>query len=53
MDKIQWPARRMMIHGVHFHVGEPSGDHAIAVTNALTTLLPHFVALFLDLPYFL
>ena len=51
VDKIQWPARRMMIHGVHFHVGVPSGDHAVAVTNALTTLLPHFVALSASSPY--
>ena len=51
VDKIQWPARRMMIHGVHFHVGVPSGDHAIAVTNALTNLLPHFVALSASSPY--
>jgi carboxylate-amine ligase len=51
VDKIQWPARRMMIHGVHFHVGVPSGDHAIAVTNALTSLLPHFVALSASSPY--
>ena len=49
--KIAWPARRMMIHGVHFHVGVPSGDHAIAVTNALTGLLPHFVALSASSPY--
>lgn len=51
VERIQWPARRMMIHGVHFHVGVPSGDHAIAVTNALTALLPHFVALSASSPY--
>jgi carboxylate-amine ligase len=49
--KIAWPARRMMIHGVHFHVGVPNGDHAIAVTNALTGLLPHFVAMSASSPY--
>jgi carboxylate-amine ligase len=51
VEKIAWPARRMMIHGVHFHVGVPSGDHAVAVTNALTGLLPHFVALSASSPY--
>ena len=51
VEKIQWPARRMMIHGVHFHVGVPTGDHAIAATNALTSLLPHFVALSASSPY--
>lgn len=49
--RIQWPARRLMIHGVHFHVGVPSGDHAIAVTNALTALLPHLVALSASSPF--
>jgi carboxylate-amine ligase len=51
VDRIQWPARRLMIHGVHFHVGVPSGDHAIAVTNALTGLLPHMVALSASSPF--
>ncbi len=51
VEKIAWPARRMMIHGVHFHVGVPSGDVAIAVTNAMTNLLPHFVALSASSPY--
>jgi carboxylate-amine ligase len=51
VERIAWPARRMMIHGVHFHVGVPSGDHAIAVTNALTGLLPHLVALSASSPY--
>lgn len=51
VQKIAWPARRMMIHGVHFHVGVPSGDVAVAVTNALTNLLPHFVALSASSPY--
>ncbi len=51
VERIAWPARRMMIHGVHFHVGVPSGDHAVAVTNALTGLLPHFVALSASSPY--
>jgi carboxylate-amine ligase len=51
VDRIQWPARRLMIHGVHFHVGVPSGDHAIQVTNALTGLLPHLVALSASSPF--
>lgn len=51
VERIAWPARRLMIHGVHFHVGVPSGDHAIAVTNGLTALLPHFVALSASSPY--
>lgn len=53
VDRIQWPVRRMMAHGVHFHVGVPSGDHAVAVTNALTGLLPHLLALSASSPYWL
>ena len=33
IDKIQWPARRLAIHGIHFHVGVRSGEKAIAITN--------------------
>lgn len=51
VERIQWPARRLMIHGVHFHVGVPSGDCAIAMTNALTGLLPHLVALSASSPF--
>lgn len=51
VEQIQWPARRMMAHGVHFHVGVPSGEHAVAMVNGLTGLLPHMVALSASSPY--
>ena len=51
VERIRWPVRRMMAHGVHYHVGVGSGDQAIAVTNAMTGLLPHFVALSASSPY--
>lgn len=51
VDAIQWPARRLMTHGVHFHVGVPSGEHAVAATNALVEHLPLFVALSASSPY--
>ncbi len=53
VERIRWPVRRMMAHGAHFHVGVPSGDHAIAIVNALTGLLPHFVALSAASPFWL
>lgn len=53
VERIQWPARRLMITGVHFHVGVPSGDAAIAVVNGLTMFLPHLVALSASSPYWL
>jgi carboxylate-amine ligase len=51
VNRIQWPARRLMTHGVHFHVGVRSAEKAIAFTNALTHYLPHFVALSASSPY--
>lgn len=53
VERIRWPMRRMMANGVHFHVGVPTGNHAIAVTNALTGLVPHLVALSASSPYWL
>jgi carboxylate-amine ligase len=51
IEAIQWPARRLMSHGVHFHVGVRSGEHAVAVTNALVHYLPLFVGLSASSPY--
>ncbi len=53
VERIQWPVRPLMIHGVHFHVGVPSGDVAVGLTNALTGLLPHFLALSASSPFWL
>lgn len=51
VDRFQWPVRRLTIYGVHYHVGVPTGDHALAVVNALTGLLPHLVALSASSPF--
>lgn len=53
VDKIQWPAHRLMIHGVHVHVGVSSGPRAIAIGNALMEYLPLFVAVSASSPYWL
>jgi glutamate---cysteine ligase / carboxylate-amine ligase len=45
VERIQWPARRLMIYGLHVHVGIGSGEKAIAVSNALTSYIPHLLAL--------
>jgi glutamate---cysteine ligase / carboxylate-amine ligase len=37
---IQWPARRSMCHGIHYHVGVSSGDAAVAIANSLAVSLP-------------
>ena len=51
VEAIQWPARRLMTHGVHFHVGVRSGEKAVAINNAIVTHLPVFVALSASSPY--
>lgn len=51
VDRIQWPARRLLIYGLHVHVGLTSGEKAIAVSNALTTYLPHLLALSASSPF--
>ncbi len=51
LDRMQWPARRLMIFGVHVHVGVSSGEKAIAISNSLTTFLPHMLALSASSPF--
>ena len=51
VETMAWPARRLLICGVHVHVGVKSGEHAVAVMNALTVFLPHFLALSASSPY--
>ncbi|MDX1438914.1 MAG: glutamate--cysteine ligase [Rubricoccaceae bacterium] len=51
VDKIQWPARRLLIYGLHVHVGISSGEKAITILNSLTTYLPHLLALSSSSPF--
>ena len=51
VDRIQWPARRLLIYGLHVHVGVSSGEKAIAIGNALTTYIPHLLALSASSPF--
>ena len=52
VEQCQWPARRLMIFGLHVHVGIESGEKAIALFNSLTTYLPHLLSLSASSPYF-
>ena len=52
MDRCQWPARRLMIFGLHVHVGVQSGEKAVAVFNSLSGYLPHLLALSASSPFF-
>jgi carboxylate-amine ligase len=51
IEDMQWLARRMQIFGVHVHVGVRSADKAIAIVNALSAYIPHFLALSASSPY--
>ena len=52
VERCQWPARRLMIFGLHVHVGVENGEKVVAVFNALTTYLPHLLALSASSPFF-
>ena len=51
IEDMQWLARRLQIFGVHVHVGVRSPDKAIAMVNALSAYIPHFLALSASSPY--
>ena len=52
IDAMQWPARRLLICGLHVHVGVRDGARAIAIINELRRQLPLFLALSSSSPYF-
>ena len=52
VDEMQWTARRLAIFGIHTHVGVRSAEKAIAIGNALTAYIPHFLALSASSPWF-
>ena len=51
IENCQWTARRLLIFGVHTHVGVGSGEEAIAIGNSLGTYIPHFLALSSSSPF--
>lgn len=51
IENCQWTARRLLIFGVHTHVGLGSGEEAMAVSNSLGTYIPHFLALSASSPF--
>jgi carboxylate-amine ligase len=53
VGEMQWLARRLQIFGIHVHVGVRSAEKVIAIANALTTYIPHFLALSASSPYWL
>ena len=53
VEQMQWTARRLQIFGIHVHVGVRSPAKAIAIANALTSYIPHFLALSASSPYWM
>lgn len=51
IQEMQWLAQRLQIFGVHVHVGVSGPEPAVAIANALTGYLPHFLALSSSSPY--
>ena len=52
LDRMQWPLRRLLITGIHVHVGVESGEIAIAVVNGMKRYIPYLIALSANSPYF-
>jgi carboxylate-amine ligase len=52
VEAMQWPARRLLICGMHVHVGVKDGERAITIINELRRTLPVFLALSASSPYF-
>jgi carboxylate-amine ligase len=53
VEEMQWMARRLQIFGIHVHIGIRSADKAIAIANALSAYIPHFLALSASSPYWM
>lgn len=53
VEEMQWLARRLQIFGIHVHVGVRSAEKAIAIANALSAYIPHFLAVSASSPYWM
>jgi glutamate---cysteine ligase / carboxylate-amine ligase len=51
IEQMAWMAQRLQIFGVHVHVGVKSPEKAMAIANALSAYIPHFLALSASSPY--
>ncbi len=51
VERVQWPAQRLMIFGLHVHVGMDSAEKSVAVFNALTGCIPQLLALSASSPF--
>jgi len=51
LERLQWVARRFNIFGIHVHVGMPDGDTCIQALNHLLPVMPVFLAISANSPY--
>jgi carboxylate-amine ligase len=51
IDRLCWTARRFNIFGIHVHIGMPDGDTCIATLNRLLPIMPVFLAISANSPY--
>lgn len=51
VHQTQWLARRLLIFGIHVHVGVRSPDKAVPIVTALTAYVPHLLALSAASPF--
>ncbi|MDQ6959786.1 MAG: YbdK family carboxylate-amine ligase [Mariprofundaceae bacterium] len=51
VERLCWMARRFNIFGIHVHIGMPSGDDCIAALNHLLPVMPVFLAISANSPY--
>ena len=52
LEKMQWPVRRLIISGLHVHVGVESGEKAISITNGMTRYIPLLIGVSANSPFF-
>lgn len=51
IERLQWVAKRFNICGIHVHIGMPDGDACIHSMNALMPVLPVFLAISANSPF--
>jgi len=51
VKRLRWMARRFNIFGIHAHIGMPDGDHCIAALNHLLPIMPVFLAVSANSPF--
>jgi len=52
LNRMQWPLRRLLITGIHVHVGVESGEKAIAIINGMKRYIPYLISLSANSHYF-